>query len=323
MNMKVDHVFGSEIDRAATRLMKKLWGIDNIFQDLTKRNNSKIDKTIDLYVAGFPCQPFSRNGNMQGTEDCRGQIFFHIVDFLTKNKPEAFVLENVAALVTDFGETFPMMLELLNGIRGGHAKTYSVSWKILHCNEHGLPQHRERVIIVGLKNNKIVNPFEWPTPTKMRSLKSIFDLPTPADEPAPPELNNTNLKNLTSIMEKFKEAPQKLSATENVANIGGSSPHIMMNMCPCLTKQRAASRAYFSLSRQRSLTLADMARLQGVPAQDIEGWDSVVSAPQLGGIIGNAIPICLMERVLHSVLKSLGHPVGRDRWLSAAEVPLA
>ena len=324
LDVKVEHVFCSEIDRPATRLMKWLWGVKHVYPDLTIRDNTTIATGIDLYCAGFPCQPFSRSGIMKGTRDDRGHIFFHIADFLGSNKPEAFVLENVASLVTDFSETFTAMVSMISDIKDarGHAKTYTVFWKILHANEHGLPQHRERVFIIGLKTKSIMQPFRWPTPTRMRSLKSIFDLGPAAYEPDPPTLNPTNLKNLMAIMEQYKATPSKLAQTENVANVGGSTAHIMMNMCPCLTKQRSASRAYYSISRRRSLTLADMSRLQGVAAKDIEGWESVVSGPQLGGIIGNAIPICVMERVIRAVLTSLGHPVGPDRWLSAAEVPL-
>ena len=323
MDVKVEHVFTSEIEPAAMRLMKKLWGVHRVFPDLTKRDHLAIHAKIDLYVAGIPCQPFSRQGLHLGIRDQRGIIFFHVLAFLTSNEPEAFVIENVASLVTDHAETFRAMIAMLSDIGDGHAKTYTVSWKILHTNEHGLPQHRERVFVIGIKTTSMVQPFTWPTTTKMRSLTSIFDLAPKLPSAHEHKFNATNLKNLLAITERYKDKANKLLEVENVCNIGGSSPHIMENMCPCLTKSRASQRAYYSFSRQRSLTIQDMCRLQGVPAMDIKGWDSVVTDAQIGGIIGNAIPVCLMERVLHATLSSLGHFVEPDRWLSADTVPLA
>lgn len=323
MNIKVEHIFTSEIEPAARRLMKKLWGVHTIFPDLTKRDHTAIHAKIDLYVAGIPCQPFSRQGLHLGIQDNRGSIFFHVLAFLTSNKPEAFVIENVASLVTDHAETFRAMVAVLNDIEDGHAKTYTVSWKILHTNEHGLPQHRERVFIIGIKTTSMVKPFTWPTTTEMRSLTSILDLAPNLPLADEHKFSVTKLKNLLAITERYKNNANMLLKDENVCNIGGSSPHIMVNMCPCLTKSRASQRGYYSFSRQRSLTIEDMCRLQGVPAKDIKGWGSVVTDAQIGGIIGNAIPVCVMERVLHAILSSLGHCPGPDRWQSADTVPLA
>ena len=290
---------------------------------MTKRDHTAIKAPIDIYVAGIPCQPFSRSGVHGGIDDSRGQLFFHVAAFLTSNRPEPFVIENVSSLVTDHAETFECMLTILRNITGEDKQTgfYSVAWKILHTSEHGLPQHRERVFIVGTKKAAMQFPFAWPHPTKMRSLTSILGLPQdPAAEA--PQLNNTNLKNLLAITDSYKDKGNRLIEVENICNIGGASPHIMENMCPCLTKTRCSSQGYYSFSQTRSLSVYDMCRLQGVPAKDIAGWSNIVSKSQIGGIIGNAIPICLMERLLREVLISTGWAVHADRWADAKAVSL-
>ena len=119
----------------------------------------------DLYVAGFPCQPFSAMGLREGVSDRhgRGRIITHIVVALQAKQPRAFILENVQRLVTSHQKAFCRILQKLRSI-GGNA--YDVSWRVVNTEDHGIPQHRERVYIVGVKKDlaKGCPPFTWPAP---------------------------------------------------------------------------------------------------------------------------------------------------------------
>ncbi len=102
----------------------------------------------DLLTAGFPCQPFSSAGKKLGIEDPRGTLFQSIVDVLNRTKPKNFILENVKRLLSmNDGWHFATILTALT--QAG----YFVEWRLLNAVDFGLPQHRERLIIVGTRLN--------------------------------------------------------------------------------------------------------------------------------------------------------------------------
>jgi DNA (cytosine-5)-methyltransferase 1 len=99
---------------------------------------------FDCLVGGFPCQAFSLSGKRQGFNDERGALFFDIVRILRCKRPRLFVLENVKGLLShDDGRTFKTIIATLAELG------YSVEWQVLNSQTFGLPQSRERVIIIG------------------------------------------------------------------------------------------------------------------------------------------------------------------------------
>jgi DNA (cytosine-5)-methyltransferase 1 len=99
---------------------------------------------FDLLVAGFPCQPFSVAGRRHGFQDVRGTLFFDICRVLEARQPRMFILENVKGLLShDHGRTFRTIIYALVSLG------YGVQWKVLNSKNFGVPQHRERVYIVG------------------------------------------------------------------------------------------------------------------------------------------------------------------------------
>merc|ERR1719343_760005 len=105
-----------------------------MYEDVTIRDNTKAPH-CDLYVAGFPCQPFSSAGLGQGFEDRRGRgkIFFDVRDYIAKQRPRVFVLENVYGLVTkNKGQYFAAILKALDQLG-----EYNVSHKVLDTKDHG------------------------------------------------------------------------------------------------------------------------------------------------------------------------------------------
>ena len=135
-----------------------------MFKDISLRRPQDLPDH-DLYVAGFPCQPFSTMGARQGVRDARGRglIINHIISALSAKRPRAFLLENVKGLVTQHRETFDNILQQLRHMAGS---AYKVGFKIIDTADFGIPQHRERVYIVGLLRAAMVPGirFSWPTP---------------------------------------------------------------------------------------------------------------------------------------------------------------
>lgn len=114
-----------------------------------KKRKIKDIPDIDLYICGFPCQPFSMAGERKGTEDSRGTIFYECLKVIRNKKPNYFILENVKGLITiDKGNTFKEILQSLKNL-----KIYNVEWKVLNTKDYGIPQNRERIFIIGIKKS--------------------------------------------------------------------------------------------------------------------------------------------------------------------------
>jgi len=174
-------VFTSEWDKYAQKTYFANFG-DMPHGDITKIDASNIP-SFDILTAGFPCQPFSSIGQRQGFKHkTQGTLFFDVARILEHHRPRAFLLENVAGLVThDKGRTLQTILETLHELR------YDVWYKVLDAAEYGVPQHRDRIYIVGMRVNgsrapirpadaslplisatsKYADRFTWPKPHKM------------------------------------------------------------------------------------------------------------------------------------------------------------
>lgn len=122
---------------------------------------------FDWLTGGFPCQPFSVSGLRLGFEDTRGDLFFTIAHILQKRQPEGFLLENVKGLLNhDNGNTFKTIIKVLSSLG------YTTHWKVLNSSDYGVPQNRERVFLVGLKDGK---GYRFPEPTTTPSFKTILE----------------------------------------------------------------------------------------------------------------------------------------------------
>ena len=161
-------VFSSEWDKAAQISYSYNFG-EVPFGDITKINSDSIPKH-DVLLAGFPCQAFSIIGKMKGFADTRGTMFFEVARILQHHQPKAILLENVKQLVShDGGNTFKVILDTLAELG------YSVKWKILNALDFGLPQKRERVIIVGFKSAAACEQFNFDFEPIAYNLASVLE----------------------------------------------------------------------------------------------------------------------------------------------------
>jgi DNA (cytosine-5)-methyltransferase 1 len=155
----VDIVFGNDMVNHSKQIYD-----ENFSHKLTLRNLNEIKvediPSHDILTGGFPCQPFSIAGKQEGFQDTRSNVFWKILEILDYHKPRAIVLENVRNLVShDNGNTFKIIKENLED-RGYHLK-----YKVLDTADlTGIPQHRERIYIVGLRNKELSERFSLDFP---------------------------------------------------------------------------------------------------------------------------------------------------------------
>ena len=146
-------VFASENDKFAARAYEVLYGFKPA-GDITKIDAKDIPDH-DLLTAGFPCQAFSVAGKRKGFEDTRGTLFFEIARIAKEKRPKALLLENVKGLVNhDKGRTLDIMISVLNEIG------YVIDFEVLNSKYFGVPQNRERIFIVAIREDLIeAEPF--------------------------------------------------------------------------------------------------------------------------------------------------------------------
>jgi DNA (cytosine-5)-methyltransferase 1 len=133
----------SEIDKHAIKIYEKYFPKHKNFGDI-KKINARILPRFDLLVAGFPCQSFSIAGKRKGFDDTRGTLFFDIARIARVKRPRFLLLENVKGLLShEQGRTFATILRTLDELG------YDLQWQVLNSKNYGVPQNRERVLIVG------------------------------------------------------------------------------------------------------------------------------------------------------------------------------
>ena len=174
-------VFACDYDKYAKQSYLLNYNPDIFYDDITKRNH-KETPYVDLYVAGFPCQAFSIAGKRLGFDDTRGTLFFDLLQYLKEKRPKYFILENVKGLLShDKGRTFQIILDCLaKTVNKQYFLTppenlgYHVYYKVLNTKHYGIPQNRERIFIVGFRDDKHTFNFPKKTPLELK-LKDMLE----------------------------------------------------------------------------------------------------------------------------------------------------
>lgn len=189
------------------------------------------EEPLDLYVTTPPCQSFSNAGKRKGENDERGILFYNSHEFIQKNKPRYFIFENVKGLLSDdkknkIGKTFETWLQYLGGksINGNpvmfpheNSVPYHIYYTVLNAKYYNIPQNRERVFIVGIRDD-IDNVFSWPI--KQHLNKCLADvLESNVDEKY--YLSEKMLKGLIMHGELHKE---KGNRYEKIGALRGRNP---------------------------------------------------------------------------------------------------
>ena len=142
-------------------------------------------ESLDIYMTSPPCQAFSMAGRRLGKEDKRGILFFNSLEFIQQNKPRFFIFENVKGLLSDdSGKTFQEWINFLGGksVNGlpvlfpeDDSIPYHLYFKLLNAKEHGIPQNRERIFLIGIRDDKD-NNFRFPIEEHLKlKLKDILE----------------------------------------------------------------------------------------------------------------------------------------------------
>lgn len=276
-------VFSSEFDENACKTYEANFG-EHPSGDITKIDAKDIPD-FDILLGGFPCQAFSIIGKKEGFEnETCGTLFFEIERILKEKRPKAFMLENVRNLTAhDKGKTFKVIRTHLEALG------YTVYAKVLNALDYGVPQKRERIIIVGFQDNVL---FSFPDPIPVSERKTLKDiLETEVDEKyyVKERIRESRLMRL-----KDPNYPKPYISHENMA--GSITPHPYSS---CL--RAGASANYILINDERRPTEREMLRIQGFP----EYYKIVVSYGHIKHQTGNSVAVPVIKAVANQMIKAL------------------
>jgi len=147
-------------------------------------------ESLDIYMTSPPCQSFSLAGKRKGEDSTNGVLFYNSHEFIVKNKPRHFIFENVKGLLSDDGgKTFQRWIDYLGGksVNGNpvifpheNSVPYHVYYQVMNAKHYGVPQNRERIFIIGIRDDAD-NEFSFPKPFHLvKRLKDVLE--TEVDE---------------------------------------------------------------------------------------------------------------------------------------------
>ena len=273
----------SEIDKYATQIYQSHFPEHKNYGDITKINADTLPN-FELLVGGFPCQAFSIAGKRKGFDDTRGTLFFEIARILQAKQPRLFLLENVKGLLShDNGQTFSTIISTLDELG------YDLQWQVLNSKNHGVPQNRERVFIVGhLRGTS--RPEVFPFGENDSNVNG-------SDRE---KLSSTGIARcLTATEHKqhgdgnyIRQLNNPTHSNNRIYNIGGT-----LNTAQGGNRQPKIPEGL----KIRRLTPKECERLQGFP----DGWTLGVSDTQRYKCLGNAVTVNVIKDIMEKLYEQV------------------
>lgn len=309
------HIGLVERDKAAIETLKynrPNWNV--IGDDIEKISSKDLENEFNikkgelhLLSGGAPCQSFSYAGKRLGLEDTRGTLFYHYAIFLQKLQPKMFLFENVKGLLShDSGKTFETITSIFKDTG------YQIQYKILNAWDYSVPQKRERLILIGIRNdiaNKI--QFEYPAQHSYKPVLRDIKLDTnpTKDECARYSENKEKIFKLVPPGGYWRDIDQNIAKEymKKCYELGGGKTGILRRLSldePCLTVLTSPGMKQTDRCHPlevRPFSYRENARIQSFPDE----WYFCGSLSDKYKQIGNAVPVNLAKEIGKSIIKSL------------------
>lgn len=305
-NLGGECVFSSEWDEQAKKTYYANYG-DVPFGDITKESTKQyIPDNFDILCAGFPCQAFSLAGKRLGFAETRGTLFFDVAEILRRKQPKAFFLENVKGLmIHDKGKTLATILNALDEV--GYVVPDP---KIVNAMYFGVPQHRERIYIVGFRKDLGIKKEDFEYPEQKLVTRHWIDVREEHPVPSKYYLSGTYLQTL--INHKARHAAKgngfgyEIIENDGVANaivVGGMGrernlviDHRQTDLTPTTNIKGEVNRDGI-----RKMTPREWARLQGYP----DNFKIVVADASAYKQFGNSVAVPAIQATAAKLLVTL------------------
>lgn len=303
-NSGFNTVFANEYDKKIFPTYKINFPETHLDDKSIRDINEKELPTVDGLIGGPPCQSFSEAGAGRGTKDPRGQLFWDYIRILNEVKPKFFVAENVSGLMSQKHRG-----DLESFINAFNSAGYNVSVNLYNASSYGVPQDRERIIMVGYRQDLNIN-FKQPEPDKSKiTLRdAIYDLGEPCGTKC--GAINKNSKNnhefmLGGFSSMFMSRNRVRAWDEQSFTILATARQVPLH--PSAPKMIKIEKDKYkfdenALNKYRRLSVREAARIQTFP----DDFKFIYSKIEDGyKMIGNAVPVVLAERIAQQIKKDL------------------
>jgi len=302
-----------EIDETACNTLKlnrPHWNVLNEdIIEVSKRDLKKEFKLkegeLDLLSGGYPCQSFSYAGKKMGFDDVRGTMFYYYSEFIKQLKPKMFFAENVKGLTThDGGKTIKTMINVYEELG------YKVEWKVLNAWDYGVAEKRQRVVIIGVRNDLTDRvKFEYPKPHEYKPvLRDVLkDVPNSVGAKYPEK--KKKVFDLVPPGGYWRDLPEDVAKEymKSCYYMGGGRTGIARRLSwdepsltlTCSPMMKQTDRCHPDESRP--FTTREYARIQSFP----DDWGFAGKMSDIYKQIGNAVPVNLAKCVGESIMKAL------------------
>lgn len=285
-NNPFDIVYAIDNDPYCTQIYNANFIHECKVEDVRNINISDIPD-FDLLIGGFPCQSFSisaQNPPRLGYKDDRGMLFFEMVKILKERQPRFFIAENVKGLLSaNKGKAFPMIINEFRSVG------YGVTYKLLNASNYGVPQKRERVIIVGFRDDNDYKHFRFPKHIKETERKILKDvIMQEADSDNSLFFSERAVAGMLAVRDKMNKG-RVMNLSEPCNTISAHLAKVSLN---------STDPVYMVDGRYRRFSTREAARIQSFP--DTFQLDSVSQSRQYRAI-GNAVPPVMMWHIAKSL----------------------
>lgn len=307
-NLGGECVFSSEWDEQAQRTYYANYG-EVPFGDITKESTKQfIPDGFDVLCAGFPCQAFSLAGKRLGFAETRGTLFFDVAEILRRKQPKAFFLENVKGLaIHDKGKTLKTILNTLDEV--GYVVPDP---QILNAMHYGVPQHRERIYIVGFRKDLGITKEDFQYPERLEHIPCWLDVREENAVPAKYYLSETYIETLRRHRARHEAAGHgfgyKIIDDDAVANAivcGGMGRECNLVKDFRQTDLTPTTNIKGEINKEgiRKMTPREWARLQGYP----DNFRIVVADASAYKQFGNSVAVPAIQATAQKLLETLGN----------------
>ena len=285
-NMEI--VYANDIDDNACRIFEENFGIKPDNRDIRQINSNELPD-FDILTGGFPCQSFSiiaQNPKRLGVKDDRGKLFFEMCRILRDKQPKCFIAENVKGLLTaNQKSAFPLIMEEFKN------SGYDIKHMVLNSANYGVPQKRERVIIVGFRKDLKI---DFTFPNQVITDEDLFEPLKKVIENTVDEKYYFSDRAVEGMMKKREKMNKgRAQDIEKPCNtVGAHLAEVSLNSTdPVLMLE----------NRYRRFTPREVARIQSFP----EKFELVGSESAQYRALGNAIPPVMIWYVANKVQSML------------------
>jgi DNA-methyltransferase (dcm) len=273
----------------------------------------------DILTAGFPCQPFSNAGNRKGVHDSRGMLYKECLRIIEKKMPKVILFENVKGLLsTKYIDGQKLIDVIISDLESMNQIGYDVTYQLVNASDYGVPQNRQRVIVIGVRKDLKIK-FAFPKPLKKEnlSLRYVLDIPDGVQNQIDWQLSPQAMDMINHIPEggSWKDVPYEELAPrfkkirDNMKRYRSPNFYRRFSLDEINGTITASAQpencGIIHPIHNRRYTIREVARIQTFPDDFIFVDDSVRNITAMYKVIGNAVPVKLAKIIAESITQQV------------------